>query len=48
MKFQIVSKRTKPNLQTNLKTVDTIGNYSKIIISIKPFLVTSNWERLMV
>ena len=31
-----------------LKAVDTIGNYSKYLISIKPFLVTCNRERLMV
>ena len=33
------------NLSGDLKAVDTIG---KIIISIKPYLVTSNGERLMV
>ena len=30
-----------------LKAVATIGNYSKIIISIKPYLVTINGERLV-
>ena len=29
-----------------LQTADTIGNYSKIIISIKTYLVTSNGEPL--
>ena len=31
-----------------LKAVDSIGKYSKIIISIKPYLVTSNGELLIV
>ena len=31
-----------------LKAVDTIGNYSKIMFSIKTYLVTSNGERLIV
>ena len=31
-----------------LKAVDTIGNYLKQIISIKPYLVISNEERLIV
>ena len=32
----------------SLKAVDTIGNYYNIIIIIKPYLVTSNGERLIV
>ena len=31
-----------------LKAVDTIGNYSLIFISIKPHLVTSNGERMII
>ena len=30
------------------KALDTIGNYSKIIVSIKTYLVTSNGELLIV
>ena len=30
------------------KAVDTVGNYLKIIIIMKPFLITGNGERLLV
>ena len=35
-------------LPPSLKAVDTIDKYSKIIISIEPYLVVSNGERLIV
>ena len=45
----VLSRATLPNLGLILKAVDTIGNYSKyVIIIIKPFLITSNGERLVV
>ena len=37
-----------PNFIQLLKAVDTIVNYSKIFVSIKPLLVTSNGELLIV
>ena len=45
-----MSTRTDLNkhMVLDLKAVDTIGYYSKKIISIEPYLVTSNGERLIV
>ena len=43
---QLYTRNNKTVNNLGLKAVDTIGNYSKIIISIEPFSVTSNGEEV--